>query len=209
MNKTSGVRVLNGSQVASSTVLLNRRYLMHGEGNGGNPLDQKLIEGLKRLMSAIHKNLDDFIGFLTGNLNDLPKSLDNDMLENLSTAFYDLRDPALFSTVYEDYRLFITSLIPSFQNIRFQVLSCQQTETQLEKALDKASILEDINKLKEYIQGLKTKYEAIPRQEVTVPLALIKEPYNTYIRMFGFPPGMLWDPDKVGFVIEYLKVNSI
>jgi hypothetical protein len=82
-------------------------------------------------------------------------------------------------------------------------------ESQLHSALEKAAILDDINKLKEYIKKLKSRMDIIPEQIVSVPLAQIKEPFNTYIKMFGFPAGMLWEPDKLGFVEQYLNIKSL
>ena len=82
-------------------------------------------------------------------------------------------------------------------------------ESQLQSALEKAAILEDITKLKEYIKNLKSSMQGIPDQMVSVPLAIIKEPFNTYIKMFGFPNNMIWEPDKLGFVQDYLNIKSL
>jgi len=211
MNKTSNVRLLNGSQSASSSVLLSRQLIYDGiaPGSGKNPQDSLIISSLKRLMDAIHQYLDDFIGYLKGDLESLPPNIDTSIIQTLSSTFYNLRQPSLLSTVYEDYRLFTTSLISSFQNISLQVSSCQLMESQLQSALEKAAILDDINKLKEYIKKLKSRMDIIPEQIVSVPLAQIKEPFNTYIKMFGFPAGMLWEPDKLGFVEQYLNIKSL
>ena len=211
MNKTNNVRLLNGSQSASSSVLLSRQLIYDGltQGSMQNPQDSLLISSLKRLMEAIHQYLDDFIGYLKGDLANLPPNIDSNIIQSLSSTFYNLRQPSLLNTVYEEYRLFTTSLISSFQNISLQVSSCQLMESQLESALEKAAILDDINKLKEYISKLKSTFQVIPDQNVSVPLAKIKEPFNTYIKMFGFPPGMLWEPDKLGFVEQYLNIKSL
>jgi hypothetical protein len=211
MNKTNNVRLLNGSQSASSSVLLSRQLIYEGGAPGSVPgqQDSLLISSLKRLMDAIHQYLDDYIGYLKGDLANLPPNLSQDIIQTLSSTFYNLRQPTLMSTVYEQYRLFATSLISSFQNISLQVSTCQLIESRLQSALEKASILEDITKLKEYINGLKSTFQVIPDQEVNVPLAKIKEPYNTYIKMFGFPPGMLWEPDKLAFVEQYLNIKTL
>ena len=90
-----------------------------------------------------------------------------------------------------------------------QVTTCELIDSQLHAALEKAAILDDIDKLKEYIKNLKSTFSLIPDQIISVPMANIKEPFNTYIKMFGFPAGMLWEPDKLGFVEEYLKIKSL
>jgi hypothetical protein len=210
MNKTNNVRLLNGSQSASSMVLLSRQLLYDGTTMGGQTTgDAFIVEYLKKLMDAIHQYLDQYIGFLKGDLESLPPNIDTAIIQTLSSTFYNLKKPSLLSTVYEDYRVFTTSLISSFQNISLQVSNCQLLDSQLQSALEKASILDDINKLKEYIKKLKSSMQVIPDQIVSVPLASIKEPFNTYIKMFGFPAGMLWEPDKLGFVQDYLNIKSL
>ena len=210
MSKTNNVRLLNGSQSANSTVLLSRQLLYDGTTRGGQTTsDAFIIASLKRLMDAIHQYLDQYIGFLTGDLESLPPNIDTAIIQTLSSTFYHLKQPSLLSTVYEDYRVFTTSLISSFQNISLQVSNCQLLDSQLQIALEKASILDDITKLREYIKNLKSSMQFIPDQIVSVPLATIKEPFNTYIKMFGFPAGMLWEPDKLGFVQDYLNIKSL
>jgi hypothetical protein len=210
MNKTSNVRLLNGSQSASSMVLLSRQLLYDGATMGGQTTgDAFIVASLKKLMDAIHQYLDQYIGFLKGDLASLPPNIDTAIIQTLSSTFFNLKQPSLLSTVYEDYRLFTTSLVSSFQNISLQVTNCQLMESQLQSALEKAAILEDITKLKEYIKNLKSSMQGIPDQMVSVPLAIIKEPFNTYIKMFGFPNNMIWEPDKLGFVQDYLNIKSL
>ena len=210
MNKTSNVRLLNGSQSASSIVLLSRQLLYDGATMGGQTTgDAFIVASLKKLMDAIHQYLDQYIGFLKGDLASLPPNIDTAIIQTLSSTFFNLKQSSLLSTVYEDYRLFTTSLVSSFQNISLQVTNCQLMESQLQSALEKAAILEDITKLKEYIKNLKSSMQGIPDQMVSVPLATIKEPFNTYIKMFGFPNNMIWEPDKLGFVQDYLNIKSL
>jgi len=211
MNKTNNVRLLNGSQSASASVLLSRQLIYDGvtKGGVGAPGDAFLISYLKKLMEAIHKYLDDYLGYLTGNLSELPQHILASDVAQIASVFYGLKQTPLLTTVYEEYRGFVNTLISSFQNISFQVSACQNIQSQLQIALQKASILDDITKLKAYIQGLKSSFSLFPEQIVGVPLATIKEPYNTYIKMFGFPPNMVWESDKLGFVEEYLKIQSL
>lgn len=208
MNKTNNVRLLNGTDSACSYVLLSRQLLFYGlsEGSMQSPEDKLLIESLKKLMAAIQDYLEQYIGYLTGDLNSLPQNLTQDVIQMLSSTFFNLKEPALMSSVYEQYRLFAVSLIPAFQNVSSQITNCQSIESQLQIALEKANILDDVNKLKEYISKLKTSFNIIPDQTINVPIALIKEPYNTYIKLFGFPDNMIWDPEKLSFVTEYLGI---
>jgi len=214
MNKTgNNVKLLNGTQSASSFVLLSRQLITSGSVFGSGSMtsgnDAIIVNELKKLMGAIQRYLVQYVGYLAGDLASLPPNINASVMQMLSTTFFNLRKPLLLSTIYEDYRVFASSLIPAFQNISTQVSNCQAAQSQLNAALQKASILDDIQKLQEYIKGLKKNYAVIPDQDVSVPFATIKEPYKTYIKMFGFPEGMLWEPDKIAFVDEYLKVQAL
>lgn len=208
MNKTGNVKLLNSTESASSIVLLSRQIRASGATSGsstGSGFNPVLVDNLNRLMGAIRQYLADYIGYLAGDLQSLPPNINATITQTMATAFYQLKNQALMSTVYEDYRRFANSLIPVFQNITNQVLACNDINSKLAAALEKAAILDDINKLKAYLDQISRTHTILPEQQVTVPMATIKEPYNTYIKMFGFPAGMLWDPDKIAFVYNYLN----
>ena len=68
---------------------------------------------------------------------------------------------------------------------------------------EKAEILDDPDKLKQYIEDLTKKIQpVIPDQTITLPVARIKEPYYTYIQVFGLP-------DKAQFDIVLLKYLDV
>lgn len=71
----------------------------------------------------------------------------------------------------------------------------------LQKCEDKASILDNIDDLTAYIQGLKRNINVLPDQAIGMTVApQIKEPYNTYVRIFGFPDKALFNPDLLATV---------
>lgn len=202
---TGTVRTLNGGASSSIVTFTRQSYSVFGS-SGGDKTNTIIVDRLKKLMFAIETYLAKYIEYLSGNISELPKNLNVNIVSRLSSIFFSLKVPSLNSTIYEEYRLFTTSIISSFQNINTFVLNCQEKTALLEAALEKASILDDINKLQEFIKNLKRKFMLIPEQTISLPMATIKEPYNTYIKMYGFPENMLWEPDKLAFVIELLKL---
>ena len=101
-----------------------------------------------------------------------------------------------------DYEFIRSNLVNSlnalWQSVR-QYMDLQKVLRELVVAEEKASILDDLVKLEEYINNLKnhTLITIIPDVDVNVPLLTIKEPYNTYIKVYGYPPGGAFDPDKL------------
>lgn len=199
------VRTLNGGASSSLVTFTRQSYSMNGSGSGDST-NTIIVDKLKKLMFAIESYLAEFIGYLSGDITELPKQFNLNLISKLSSIFYSLKVPSLKSTVYEQYRLFTLSIVNSLQNINTFVLNCQQKSALLEAVTEKASILDDIKKLQEFINNLKTKFMLIPEQTVTIPMAQIKEPYNTYIKLYGFPENMVWDTDKLAFVIQLLKL---
>lgn len=200
------IRSLNGTPTSSVVTLTRQTY--GGAGSSADCLlDAMIVDKLKRLKNTIEITLKKYIGYLNGDLSELPKSFNNEEIVKLSSTFFNMRVPSLTSTIYEYYRIFAITLIPTFSNITNKILKCQETEGELQAALEKASILDDTLKLQQYINGLKNRMYVIPQQTITIPMATIKEPYNTYIKLYGFPENMLWDPDKLGYIVNLLKLK--
>jgi hypothetical protein len=208
MLKTSNVKLLNGVSSASANVLLSRQ--LTGPGTTATiSVEQIIVTNLRKLMAAIQTQLTTYIKFLSGDITKLPSNINESVVRSMSSVFYNLRQPNLNASIYEQYRLFANSLIPVLQNVSTKVLEYQNIENQLKVALAKASILDNIKLLQEYVQNLKKNYNIIPDQELSVPKASIKEPYNTYILTFGFPENMLWDPDRLTLVTNILKTKGL
>ena len=208
MLKTTNVKLLNGVGSASANVMLSRQ--LTGPGTTATvSVEQIIVSNLKKLMAAIQTQLTSYISFLTGDITKLPSNINDSVIRSMSSIFYNLRQPNLNASIYEQYRLFANSLIPVLQNVTAKVLEYQNLEGQLKVALAKASILDNIKLLQEYIQNLKKDFNIIPDQELSVPKAFIKEPYNTYILTFGFPENMLWDPDRLTLVTNILKSKGL
>jgi hypothetical protein len=206
MNKSTNIKLLNGTSSSSPGVLLSRQTIST-KSSLLSETNFIILNNLIKLMDAIQNGLVTYISYLSGDLTKLPKIINSKIIQSLSTTFFQLKDPTLVSTVYEKYRVFATSIIPAFQNISNQVSKCQITQNKLETALEKISILDNITLLQQYINGLKKSIEFIPTQNLTVPKATVKEPYNTYIKLFGLPEGMIWESDKIAFVRESLNMN--
>lgn len=216
MYRVGAVRALNGSAVNSVIPFTRRVYYGNmpgigsgtGTGTGTDPYGNSvlIIEKLILLMNKIQSELMNYINILKGDLSLLPTVMNQSEVLNLSNTFYSLKVPILNKTVYEEYRVFVTNFITSFNNINTFVLNCKEKSILLDETLKKASILDDVNKLTEYINNIK-KNIGLFNTEVSVTKALIKEPYNTYIQLYGVPDKLLWEPDRLAYVNNLLNLN--
>jgi hypothetical protein len=70
-------------------------------------------------------------------------------------------------------------------------------------------ILEDMAKLEAYINEIRsrTKLGILPNVAVTAPLFELKPEYKTYIDLYGFPPGGVFDVTKLANIIIVQRAN--
>ena len=66
---------------------------------------------------------------------------------------------------------------------------------------EKASILNDIDKLKEYINGLRGTMYLLPDLNIKAPLATVKREYVEYIKLYGYPSGGIFDMDRLAAIL--------
>ena len=72
---------------------------------------------------------------------------------------------------------------------------------------EKASILDDIEKLKEYINSLKKNMSLFPDIDITIVQAHIKSEYAEYIKLYGYPVGGVFDMDKLGEILIRMNIT--
>jgi hypothetical protein len=198
MNKIFGAKQLN-----------NVGFTSGGSQNTGglsaSATDVLVLNNLKKLMTSIDLELKEYIGYLTGNVTIPQNSIS---INNIALTIFNLKQRTLNATLYEKYRSFVSSVIISYQNINSYVVYNQNLKSQLDSALEKASILDNLTLLKEYIEKKNKSFNILPNQEITITKALIKEPYNTYILTFGVPTNMVWDLDRLEYITDLLKTTT-
>jgi len=180
---------------ASSKSMFNNNYYSNGNGQISN--EASLIHQLV-INKCVIQISEYFKSYASGHFDDVVKSLDPAVFANISNALNKL----IANKKYMDYEFIRSNLVNSlnalWQSVN-QYMDLQKVLRELVAAEDRISILDDLVKLEEYINSLKnhTLVTIIPDVDVNVPLLTIKEPYNTYIKVYGYPPGGGFDPDKL------------
>lgn len=117
-------------------------------------------------------------------------------------------------TMYEDYekiRLTTAAGLTSLHIAILQYATLEDTTTKYLNAKEKADILLDPVKLKAYIEeyNKKSRAQLFPDSNVKVAKAQVKPEYAEYIKLYGYPQGGAFDPDKLGAIINNLnKINN-
>jgi hypothetical protein len=74
---------------------------------------------------------------------------------------------------------------------------------------ERASILTDMKKLKDYIISLKKNVSIFNNIEVKIVKAQIKPEYLEYIKLYGYPSNGVFDMDKLGAILVSMELENL
>jgi hypothetical protein len=138
-----------------------------------------------------------------------------EVARTLTRNYYQYLSVKLSKITYFDYPIYEQlrrstkfSLEGLYKSIE-QYTKLTNTETVLKNTKAKAAILDDMVKLKEYINGLKKQVSVFPDMNITIIRAEIKPEYAEYIRMYGFPEGGIFDMDKLAEILIRMELNNL
>jgi len=196
---------------ASNKSIFNNNYYSNGTGNGNGQISNEasLIHQLVINKSVIQIT-EYFKSYASGNFDSVVDSLDPAVFANISVALNKL----IANKKYTDYEFIRSNLVNSlnalWQSVN-QYMDLQKALRELVDAEKTDCILGDLVRLEEYINNLKkhTLVTIIPDVDVNVPLLTIKEPYNTYIKVYGYPPGGGFDPDMLAQISIAQNANHV
>merc|ERR1711991_751937 len=135
--------------------------------------------------------------FSLGNFDYVVANFTQVVYYNLSQELYKIREDA---NTYPDYETMRTNVVRSLEGLYKSVLLYKEhssTLLQLEAQTEKASILDDMNKLREYIKGLQGSISLFPDMYVTSIAATLKPEIAIYIQLYGFPEGGVFESEKL------------
>jgi hypothetical protein len=137
--------------------------------------------------------------FSLGNFNQVSKLL--------TLRYYQFLSVKLAQITFTDYPIYEQLRLSTKYSLQGLYKGIQQynvlvnTQKNLATVTEKASILDDMTKLKNYISSLKKNVALFPDMNITVARATIKEEYAEYIRLYGYPSNGIFDMDKLGLIL--------
>ena len=167
--------------------------------------NEKILSSYKLLSIDLDKNISEILKIASqGEYNQISKKYDEQDFFSIFDKIEEQKKEAENYEHYEKFRNMSIQIIQSIWKSIYQFRELKDALNQIETLEDKVDILDDTEKLKKYIEELAKKIKPIiPDQTVTMPMAQIKEPYFTYIQVFGLP-------EKGQFDIVLLKyLNNI
>jgi len=155
--------------------------------------------------SVIIQNL--LYQFSLGKFKEVAKVLNRKYYQYLSVKISQIT--YIDYPIYEQLRRSIRYSLEGLYKSLDQYNKLTSTESILKTTKEKAAILDDMTKLKEYITGLKKQVSVFPDMNITIIRAEIKAEYAEYIRLYGYPQGGIFDMDKLGEILITMDINGM
>ena len=127
----------------------------------------------------------------------LPKS----KLESLMEVLYSYRKDYKNYPTYEKVRSLLKLYVEGLIKCITQYLDILNLENKLKACKERSSILDDMKKLKDYIDHIQKTIQIFSPPAQQVVSAMIKQEHATYLTMYGYPVGGIFDVEKLNNII--------
>ena len=142
-----------------------------------------------------------FYLFSQGQFSQIVVLLTRDKYNSLAVELLNLSktDPT-----YEQIRTTIARALEGLYQGVLQYILLINTQYELIKVSKKASILDDMCKLREYLEHMKETLCILPDSDVSIVTASVKPEYLKYIQLHGYPEGGVFEVDKLAEILKTL-----
>ena len=166
-------------------------------------LDLQIIMDIYHKLAMACLFIDDLLlHFAMGDFHYVAIHLNMEGYNKLALLMNSLRRSSRRYPDYEIIRTTINSSLEGLLQAVNQYMLLLNTQTQLEQTQKKASILDDMTLLKEYLDRLRSTRNLFPSTTVTAIAAEIKPEYALYIKLHGYPTNGIFDIDKLADCIR-------
>jgi hypothetical protein len=185
-----------------------------GSGSGGNinmtlkEVSDALIQNQMIHNLVISDTVTTIINYFTnvilGNYDEITAVFTIDQFELLSEQLYAFKSTLANTSDYEIIRNIITKSFESLWLTTKQYITNLNISEELITAKQKASILDNLQLLQDYINKLNSteNINIIPDVPVLAPVFSVRPEILKYIELYGYPPGGIFDVDLLGAIME-------
>jgi hypothetical protein len=158
---------------------------------------------LSKLVETVNTLL---VEYSKGNIYAVANILTPKTYNSFSVSFASLAANSSQYPEYENIRKSIAFSLAGLYKSILQYSEYVNVQAQLDLAQQKVNILYNPELLKEYISTMRGNRQIFPESVVQAPVATLKPEYAEYIKLYGFPEGAVFDPDKLAGVLRQIKV---
>ena len=173
----------------------------------GNSTNQTLIDMYSKLASVTRTINTLMKEYSQGHFYEVANTLTTSVYNRLSLLLGSLAADEGKYPDYEIIRQVATEALGGMYQAVLQYSTLVDTQHKLTIVEEHDSILYDPVKLQDWINGLKQRRSLFPESKVQVRAATLKPEYALYVQIYGFPPGAVFEPDKMSAVLNMLNMR--
>ena len=133
--------------------------------------------------------------YYIGDFNQVLKLLSKESLAHLLNLLYSYRKSSIEYPTYEKIRLLLKLYLEGLTKCITQFLELGRIKFALSNAEERCEILDNMEKLQEYIDKLNRTVNLFKSTPVSIVEAKILPEYVIYLQMYGYPVGGIFDPN--------------
>ena len=189
----------------NKNVLFEKAKLADGS-NFTNPAVEGLdkLELYKTLKLTVKQLSEVFQLYLANDITQLNELLTPEYYGILSTRLYSLKKSKSKYPEFEVIRETFTETLTGLNVALMRNSELANIKSERDQYKDSYDILNDRERLEEYLETLKTQYTSVFGDVKDVKLSVsvgINPEYKEYIRVHGLPNNSVFEPDKLGEII--------
>jgi len=173
--------------------------------NNGSPVVLTYYSQLSDIVSTIIQLL---YNFSIGNFDYVNKNFTQTTYYNLSIQLHGIQQDASIFPEYENIRTSITRALEGLQQAMTLYNTLQSAELELEMTKRRASILDNMTELSNYIKSLGGAVSIFQDVTVTAIAATVKPEIAIYIKLYGYPEGGVFDMDRLANAISLAEIQA-
>ena len=192
---------VSGSGSNSNTYYTNNPNIT----TDGSPIILTYYTQLADLLDTLIKL---FYNFSIGNYNYVETHLTDTFYYNLSIKLISLQQDGYLFPDYENFRMTITRGLEGIKKAMNLYKTLESTNIKLEMTQARADILDNMDKLKEYINSLGGAVSIFNDVTVTSVAAQLKPEIAIYLKLYGYPEGGVFDMERLANAINLSKIQA-
>ena len=131
------------------------------------------------------------------------KIINDAQIKNVSETFtYNTK-------LFNLYKTTIHNVLEGLLQSKTQYKILNSTKLELETSKAKAGILDDMEKLREYLEGIQKEMSLMTMDIKLDVIANIKPQYKRYINLYGMPENFVFDSEKLAVIVKDLIEEGV
>lgn len=146
--------------------------------------------------------------YFLGNFDYVLQKLQPTMLQSLTDTLWGFSKSKVTYPTYEKIREILELYLKGLTQQNELYLKLLNTESFLEKCKERSSILDNMQKLRDYIENLSKTMTVFNPDPQTIIAAEVREEHVRYLKSYGYPLGGVFEPELLNEIYEIMSQET-